>query len=105
MAKESSILNGFSYAVCALGSSLYDNFCSFGKYCDDSLELLGGSRMAQLICMDDQLQQDEKFLSWSKSVIQSAINICGNSRKQNINFVDENSNLFAGMYLLDFSRF
>ena len=54
--------------------------------------------MAQLICMDDQLQQEEKFLSWSKSVIQSAINICGNSRKQNINFVDENSNLFAGMY-------
>ena len=34
-------LKGLKYAVFALGSSIYPNFCSFGIYCDDSIASLG----------------------------------------------------------------
>jgi sulfite reductase alpha subunit-like flavoprotein len=38
---QNQSLKGLKYAVFALGSSIYPNFCSFGIYCDDSIASLG----------------------------------------------------------------
>ena len=66
-AKE--ILKGLKYAVFALGSSMYENFCTFGIYCDSAIEALGGQRVAQLALGDEQRGQDRAFRSWTKMVL------------------------------------
>ena len=38
---EKQILKGLKYAVFGLGSSIYENFCTFGKFCNSSIEALG----------------------------------------------------------------
>ena len=50
-------LNGLKYAVFALGSSTYENFCTFGKFCDTSIEEIGGLRIAPLVLGDEQKGQ------------------------------------------------
>ena len=54
-------LNGLKYAVFALGSSIYENFCTFGKFCDTSIEEIGGLRIAPLVLGDEQKGQVSKF--------------------------------------------
>ena len=55
------ILKDLKYAVFALGSSQYENFCTFGKYCDNAIEALGGQRVAELALGDEQRGQDRAF--------------------------------------------
>ena len=50
-------LDGLKYAVFALGSSTYENFCTFGKFCDTSIEQIGGMRIAPLVLGDEQKGQ------------------------------------------------
>ena len=57
---------GLKYSVFALGSSLYDNFCAFGKFCDDTIEVLGGQRVAPLVLGDEEKGQEGQFQIWTK---------------------------------------
>ena len=60
------VIKNLKYAVFALGSSMYENFCSFGIFCDSNLETLGGQRIAPLVLGDEQKGQDKAFRSWTK---------------------------------------
>ena len=65
-------LNGLKYAVFALGSSTYENFCTFGKFCDTSLEEIGGMRIAPLVLGDEQKGQDRAFRTWAMAAFKNA---------------------------------
>ena len=65
-------LQHLKYAVFALGSSIYENFCTFGKLCDSALENLGGQRVAPLACGDEQKGQDRTFRNWAKLAFQGS---------------------------------
>ena len=65
-------LNGLKYAVFALGSSTYENFCTFGKFCDTSLEEIGGMRIAPLVLGDEQKGQDRAFRTWAMGAFKNA---------------------------------
>lgn len=56
------------FAVFALGSSAYPNFCAFGKYIDDLLGSLGGERLALVTCGDELSGQEQAFNSWAQQV-------------------------------------
>ena len=62
---------GLKYSVFALGSSLYDNFCGFGIFCDDTIKALGGQRVAPLELGDEEKGQERQFQIWTK------MSICG----------------------------
>ena len=65
-------LQGLKFAVFALGSSMYANFCTFGVFCDNSLEALGGQRVSPLVLGDEQKGQDKAFRSWTKFALTGA---------------------------------
>ena len=50
-------LEGLKYSVFAFGSSIYENFCTFGKFCDASIEEAGGIRISPLLMGDEQKGQ------------------------------------------------
>jgi nitric-oxide synthase len=56
------------FAVLALGSSAYPNFCAFGKYVDNLLGELGGERMLKLVSADEMCGQDQAFRRWASDV-------------------------------------
>ena len=62
--KES--LKGLKFTVMAMGSSSYENFCTFGKFCDNAMEKLGGQRLAPLALGDETRGQDRAFRNWTK---------------------------------------
>ncbi len=70
--KGDPVLDGLRYAVFALGSSIYENFCTFGIFCDQSLESLGGQRVAPLALGDEQKGQDKAFRAWTKMALLGA---------------------------------
>ena len=57
-----------SFAVFALGSSAYPNFCAFGKYVDNLLSELGGERLMKLTCGDELDGQEQAFKQWAAEV-------------------------------------
>ena len=65
-------LNHLKFAVFALGSSIYDNFCTFGKLCDSALVELGAQRVAPLALGDEQKGQDRAFRNWAKLAFQGS---------------------------------
>ncbi|KAK7079599.1 Nitric oxide synthase, brain [Halocaridina rubra] len=58
-------LNNVRFAVFALGSSAYPNFCAFGKYVDNLLAELGGERIMNLTCGDELAGQEQAFKQWA----------------------------------------
>jgi nitric-oxide synthase, brain len=51
--------------VFALGSSAYPNFCSFGKFLDNTLGELGGERLMKIVLGDDLCGQEQEFRKWA----------------------------------------
>ena len=75
--KESGILaslplKGLKYSVFALGSSTYENFCTFGKFCNNAMESLGGQCLAPLALGDELRGQDRAFRNWTKVALLGA---------------------------------
>lgn len=56
------------FAVFALGSSAYPNFCAFGKHIDGLLGDLGGERLLEVTCGDELSGQEQTFKSWAQKV-------------------------------------
>ena len=66
-------LSNVRFAVFALGSSAYPNFCAFGKYVDNLLLELGGERIMKLATGDEMCAQEQAFSKWA----QEAFNVRG----------------------------
>ncbi|XP_063238129.1 nitric oxide synthase, salivary gland [Bacillus rossius redtenbacheri] len=65
-------LSNVRFAVFALGSSAYPNFCAFGKYVDNLLGELGGERLLKMVQGDEMLGQDQAFRKWAPEVFTTA---------------------------------
>ncbi|KAK6625189.1 hypothetical protein RUM43_005480 [Polyplax serrata] len=65
-------LGNVRFAVFALGSSAYPNYCAFGKYVDNLLIELGGERLLKLTTGDEMCAQDQTFSKWAKDVFNGA---------------------------------
>ncbi|XP_042218772.1 nitric oxide synthase-like protein isoform X3 [Homarus americanus] len=61
-------LSNVRFAVFALGSSAYPNFCAFGKYVDNLLSELGGEQLMKLTCGDELAGQEQAFNKWAADV-------------------------------------
>ncbi|XP_046390490.1 nitric oxide synthase-like protein isoform X2 [Ischnura elegans] len=61
-------LSNVRFAVFALGSSAYPNFCAFGKYVDNLLGELGGERLFRLSHGDEMCGQEQAFRTWASNV-------------------------------------
>ncbi|XP_076182998.1 nitric oxide synthase isoform X1 [Ptiloglossa arizonensis] len=58
-------LSNVRFAVFALGSSAYPNFCAFGRYVDNLLGELGGERLLRLAQGDEMCGQEQTFRKWA----------------------------------------
>lgn len=65
-------LSNVRFAVFALGSSAYPNFCSFGKYIDSILEELGGERLMPITTGDEICGQEQEFRRWAPEAFKLA---------------------------------
>ncbi|XP_018567945.1 nitric oxide synthase, salivary gland isoform X2 [Anoplophora glabripennis] len=65
-------LSNVRFAVFALGSSAYPNFCAFGKYVDNLLGELGGERLLKLATGDEMCGQEQAFRKWAQQIFQVA---------------------------------
>nr|CAD7595373.1 unnamed protein product [Timema genevievae] len=65
-------LSNVRFAVFALGSSAYPNFCAFGKYVDNLLGELGGERLLKLAQGDEMCGQEQAFRKWAPEVFRVA---------------------------------
>ncbi|XP_071633462.1 nitric oxide synthase isoform X2 [Temnothorax longispinosus] len=61
-------LSNVRFAVFALGSSAYPNFCAFGRYVDNLLGELGGERLARLAQGDEMCGQEQTFRKWAGDI-------------------------------------
>ncbi|KAK9703975.1 FAD binding domain [Popillia japonica] len=72
---EQGIQNGdakLRFAVFALGSSAYPNFCAFGQYVDNLLLELGGERLLKMACGDEMCGQEQAFKKWAPEIFRVA---------------------------------
>ncbi|CAH1168649.1 unnamed protein product [Phyllotreta striolata] len=65
-------LSNVRFAVFALGSSAYPNFCAFGKYVDNLLGELGGERLMKLSTGDEMCGQEQAFKKWASQAFKVA---------------------------------
>ncbi|KAL1140194.1 hypothetical protein AAG570_000126, partial [Ranatra chinensis] len=65
-------LSNVRFAVFALGSSAYPNFCAFGSYVDNLLGELGGERLVKLTTGDEMCGQEQAFRKWAPEVFSVA---------------------------------
>ena len=65
-------LSNIRFAVFALGSSAYPNFCAYGRFLDNTLAELGGERIIKLGTGDELCGQEQAFTEWAKRVFQEA---------------------------------
>lgn len=65
-------LSNIRFAVFALGSSAYPNFCAYGKYLDSVLGELGGERLAKISYGDEMCGQEQAFRVWAPNVFKIA---------------------------------
>nr|XP_014095409.2 nitric oxide synthase [Bactrocera oleae]XP_036234036.1 nitric oxide synthase [Bactrocera oleae]XP_036234073.1 nitric oxide synthase [Bactrocera oleae]XP_036234191.1 nitric oxide synthase [Bactrocera oleae] len=72
---QSKPLKKLSFAVFALGSTTYPNFCAFGIYLDKILCELGGERLFEVTCGDEMCGQEQTFRKWAPEVFKSACQI------------------------------
>lgn len=61
-------LSNVRFAVFALGSSAYPNFCAYGKYVDNILGDLGGERLMKISYGDEMCGQEHAFRKWAPEV-------------------------------------
>lgn len=61
-------LSNVRFAVFALGSSAYPNFCAFGQYVDNILGELGGERLLKVAFGDEMCGQEQTFRKWAPEV-------------------------------------
>lgn len=61
-------LSNVRFAVFALGSSAYPNFCAYGKYVDNVLGELGGERLIKVAYGDEMCGQEHAFRKWAPDV-------------------------------------
>lgn len=73
-------LSNVRFAIFALGSSAYPNFCAFGKYLDNILGELGGERLLKLAFGDEMCGQEQSFRKWAPEVFK----VGKNSQKKKI---------------------
>ena len=71
--KNLDLFKGLNFAVFALGSSMYENFCEFGKFCHKTIKSLGGRNFVDLGLCDDQTDQEKSFQVWAQIAI---LNLC-----------------------------
>jgi sulfite reductase (NADPH) flavoprotein alpha-component len=62
------------FAVLALGNSNYDRFCNFGKNIDKRLEELSGTRILDLVCIDDIADMEDFVTNWCNEIIEKVKN-------------------------------
>ncbi|XP_055612543.1 nitric oxide synthase-like, partial [Uranotaenia lowii] len=65
-------LSNVRFAVFALGSSAYPNFCAYGKYIDNILGELGGERLMKMATGDEICGQEQAFRKWAPEVFKVA---------------------------------
>ncbi|XP_031623820.1 nitric oxide synthase [Contarinia nasturtii] len=65
-------LSNVRFAVFALGSSAYPNFCAYGKYVDNILGELGGERLTKIAYGDEMCGQEHAFRKWAPEVFKVA---------------------------------
>ncbi|XP_036329984.1 nitric oxide synthase-like, partial [Rhagoletis pomonella] len=70
--KKTEPLRKLNFAVFALGSSTYPNFCAFGIYLDRIIGELGGQRLFEVTCGDEMCGQEQTFRKWAPEVFKSA---------------------------------
>lgn len=58
----------YRFAVFALGSSAYPNFCYFGICIDNLLGELGGERLLKVAYGDEMCGQELAFKKWAADV-------------------------------------
>jgi sulfite reductase alpha subunit-like flavoprotein len=63
------LLKDVKFSVLALGNSNYDKFCNFGKNVNKRLEELRGTRVLELVCIDDISDVEEIVDNWCNDVI------------------------------------
>lgn len=56
------------FAVFALGSSAYPDFCAFGKFCDESMEQFGYKRLLPVATADEIKSQEKSFKTWANEI-------------------------------------
>lgn len=86
-------LSNIRFAVFALGSSAYPNFCAFGRYLDNMLADLGGERIMKLTTGDELCGQEQAFNEWSQKLFQEAGEVFCFSDEVNLNEVLQNASL------------
>ncbi|GAB6027737.1 Nitric oxide synthase, brain [Chamberlinius hualienensis] len=59
------------FAVFALGSSAYPDFCAFGKFCDESLENVGYKRVIPVATADEIKSQEKSFKTWANEIFRA----------------------------------
>jgi len=64
----SSFFYGFS--CFALGSTVYKDYCAFGKALDALLGSLGAERIHRLECGDEMSGQEKTFKKWANDTFQ-----------------------------------
>lgn len=72
-----NIIIFYRFAVFALGSSAYPNFCAFGRYVDNLLDELGGERLLYLSQGDELCGQDQAFRKWAADAFDVSIVLSG----------------------------
>ncbi|KAL3268497.1 hypothetical protein HHI36_007609 [Cryptolaemus montrouzieri] len=65
-------LSNVRFAVFALGSSAYPNFCAFGQYVDNLLGELGGERLHKMATGDEMCGQEQAFQKWAPHIFKVA---------------------------------
>ena len=57
-----------NYSVFGLGNKQYEHFNRMGKSTDQGLELLGGSRIMDIVLGDDDANMEEDFEKWRENM-------------------------------------
>ncbi|XP_044753719.1 nitric oxide synthase, salivary gland isoform X3 [Coccinella septempunctata] len=70
--EDSNNAQKLRFAVFALGSSAYPNFCAFGQYVDNLLGELGGERLLKMSTGDEMCGQEQAFRKWAPNIFKVA---------------------------------
>lgn len=79
------------YAVFALGSSLYETFCAFGRNLDQRLELLQAERLLPVCSADELTGQEPVFQDWAEELRST---VCRTLGLDNVKTASTASNVF-----------
>lgn len=61
-------LSNVRFAVFALGSSAYPNFCAYGNFLNKILGELGGERLMDIAYGDEICGQEHSFSKWAPEI-------------------------------------